>query len=817
MKATLLISNLLSRTITLNSYAANSNLIIIDNPNDFSLADEINSKIISQNINSILIQSGVSSIPLSSSFAPFTNVKTIFLTSNSLTGIPESTFASCGLLEECILSTTITTVGGNAFAFCHNLKSINLKSVQNIGIKAFFECHSLKTIELNVVINLNNYCFKNCYSLSNVTGLTGHRSTLGYKVFHNCWNLSTLRIHNQLALANENYQPFIYSGLKEITIDSGVNFLFTGCKYLQKVTFSDSCPLTQLKSHIFEDCSQLSVVTLCASITSLESYVFVNTNITSLNLFNVISMKPYSSYNTGIKEITINKNINPSFKNYVDPTTSDLDSLDPKFFDDKNIDDYSSNKFGCICNEKNLKKVILGSDVTEFTMSLFINVSISQFQLMSTNNFVIENQMLYNSDKTSLISKFNDTKTENYEIPNSIPSVKPFSFISCTNIKTITIPDTLTNQDYLCAGMINLQTAKFTSSQISKIPNGFFYLCHKLSSIVIPESSSISEIGDLSFAYCFSLVNLMKNDLTKLGKGSFVCCVKLSQISSEKITEIPDFCFMGITDTTKFNLPKSQSIGYCSFYKSDLTKFDCPEQLLIIKDLAFMNSMKLETINFNSKLTSLGSQSFDSCSLKEVLIVESIKWISNTCFENNPDISFKFDENSIFGADNKCFYYKNNGYLLFTYGDQTGKFEISDNVKYLDNNGLRFKTMQSSSDEGGFLINAGVTTLVVHHNVVSFNTDLTNFPYITALCFDSFAMSDTKSNSLSTLNFYNPSLDYYELAFPTSPTAATVIYSDCVDNVDKTIDPNRYIKSDGKYDEECIHHIQMHTSKQKEN
>ena len=91
-------------------------------------------------------------------------------------------------------------------------------------------------------------------------------------------------------------------------------------------------------------------------------------------------------------------------------------------------------------------------------------------------NFVYEDDVLFNKDKSRIIS-FRNQNIKSYVIPSSVASIGDSAFSWCSSLSEIVIP-----------------------SSVTSIGDGAFYDCYSLSEIVIP--SSVTSIGDSAFSGC---------------------------------------------------------------------------------------------------------------------------------------------------------------------------------------------------------------------------------------------------------------------------------------------------------------------------
>ena len=134
-------------------------------------------------------------------------------------------------------------------------------------------------------------------------------------------------------------------------------------------------------------------------------------------------------------------------------------------------------------------------------------------------NFVYEDDILFNKDKSRIIS-FRNQNIKFYVIPSSVTSIGDSAFLGCDSLSDIVIP-----------------------SSVTSIGDCAFYDCHSLSDIVI--SSSVTSIGDSAFLGCRSLSEIViPSSVTSIGKDAFSYCDSLSDIViPSSVTSIGDWAF----------------------------------------------------------------------------------------------------------------------------------------------------------------------------------------------------------------------------------------------------------------------------------
>lgn len=91
-------------------------------------------------------------------------------------------------------------------------------------------------------------------------------------------------------------------------------------------------------------------------------------------------------------------------------------------------------------------------------------------------NFIYEDDVLFNKDKSKIIS-FRNQAVKSYIIPSSVTSIGNSAFAGCTSLRNIAIP-----------------------SSVNSIGDKAFWDCCSLNSIAIPDS--VTSIGDGAFCGC---------------------------------------------------------------------------------------------------------------------------------------------------------------------------------------------------------------------------------------------------------------------------------------------------------------------------
>ena len=227
-------------------------------------------------------------------------------------------------------------------------------------------------------------------------------------------------------------------------------------------------------------------------------------------------------------------------------------------------------------------------------------------------NFVYEDDVLFNKDKSRIIS-FRNQNIKSYVIPSSVTSIGNHAFSGCDSLSEIVIPSSVTSiGDHAFSGCDSLSEIVIPSS-VTNIGKGAFLWCSSLSEIVIP--SSVTSIGDSAFSVCHSLSEIVSpSSVTSIGKGAFSGCSSLSEIViPSSVTSIGDSAFSICSSLSKIVIPSSiTSIGKGAFSGcSSLSEIVIPSSVTSIGDYAFSGCDSLSEIVIPFSVTSIGDCAFD--------------------------------------------------------------------------------------------------------------------------------------------------------------------------------------------------------------
>jgi len=160
----------------------------------------------------------------------------------------------------------------------------------------------------------------------------------------------------------------------------------------------------------------------------------------------------------------------------------------------------------------------------------------------------------------------NCTNLTSVTIPNSVTRFGDSVFYGCTGLTSITIPNGVTSIDFSTFYGCTSLTSVTIPAGVTSIGNSVFENCTNLTSVTIP--NSVTSIGNSVFQNCTGLTSItIPNGVTSIGNRTFYGCTGLTSVTIPAgVTSIGDSAFNGCTGLTSVTIPNSvTSIGMSAF------------------------------------------------------------------------------------------------------------------------------------------------------------------------------------------------------------------------------------------------------------
>ena len=275
-----------------------------------------------------------------------------------------------------------------------------------------------------------------------------------------------------------------------------------------------------------------------------------------------------------------------------------------------------------------LTSVAIPTSVTSIGDGVFYCCeSLTSIEVSNNNeNYSSTDGVLFNKNKSELITYPAGKTDSEYAIPNSVTSIGSYAFFDCESLTSVTIPNSVTNIGVYA-----------------------FYGCKSLTSVTIPDS--VISIGDYAFSYCESLTSVtIPNSVTSICSDAFSDCTSLKSIEVSDNNKN-----YSSVDGVLFNKDKTELIKYPSS-KTDNT-YEIPDSVTSIGAYAFQDCSRLTSVTIPNSVTSIGYGAFLGCSsLTSVTIPDSVISIGDYAFSYCESLTSVTIPNSVTGIGSNAFY-----------------------------------------------------------------------------------------------------------------------------------------------------------------
>ena len=233
-----------------------------------------------------------------------------------------------------------------------------------------------------------------------------------------------------------------------------------------------------------------------------------------------------------------------------------------------------------------------------------------------------------------------ELKAENFQ---GVTKIRPYAFYNCTNLTSVTLPNTVTVIDKSAFSGCSKLTSIDFSNNLQTIGNSAFYKCYRLDFEEFP--SNLKTVDDSAFYGCESLSHAnLPDSVTTLGSTVFQSCYDIAEIHIPTgISVLENAVYQNTAITEVFiptNIADFQSFSHfsgCS--KLETVTFEDGIQVEDLPNNMFMNCTSLESIEIPASVKSLGISAFNGCTnLTNVTFEEGTQLTSfgSNCFYGCP-------------------------------------------------------------------------------------------------------------------------------------------------------------------------------------
>lgn len=510
-----------------------------------------------------------------------------------------------------IYTTSAVNVGKFSFYSASKLYSVTLNGLTSFSVEqsAFENCESLNKVTLGYGLNLlKESAFKNNYKLESVNFLNSSMQSIENAVFYNCKSLKTIKLPSTVT----SFGHEVFSGcnsLSSVTLPTNLDALpfrtFYNNNSLTQVTSSN---IDRIEDEVFYNCTSLSMLTsnlLTASYIGNSAFDSC-TSLQSVKLDNLIVVSSKAFYNC----TSLN---NASFANI------------------KQIKDRAFS-FSSITN------FIIVNSIENIDNMAFENCASLEYFASTTNaNYVIDDGVLYNADKSDILCYPEAKKTNFFTIKNSVNNISSSGLFKNKNIASFSVESA--NTSYSASGGI---------------------LYNKEGTKIIKYPTAIYE---------YNLV--VKEGVKSIGKDAFYNCYIISLTLPTSLVELENGCLEGILNLNKLTTPfvgqnstQNKFLGYIFGSNNAMAANEylpaSLKEVTVLKDsfideYAFYELTNIEKVVYKNSVVSIGEYSFyEAQSLKSITIEGILEKICSYSFFNTSSlntIEFGYTANLIVESD----------------------------------------------------------------------------------------------------------------------------------------------------------------------
>ena len=538
----------------------------------------------------------------------------------SCTSIEKSAFANCTALNDiefpeklesigyhAFRNTGITSlklsqpgihVGGFAFAYCHQLKSVEITSTDfDLMEWAFARCENLETVILPPqVFRMEGGCFTECTSLTTVVLPKNITDVHGFK---GCTSLKTIDIPD--SVTSIGYEAFANcKSLESIHLPDGVTNIgglaFAQCYALKEINLPDS--LTTIGEEAFRGVPIAEVV-IPANVTEIADWTFYyNGELRSLTLPD------------GLKKIGANAFCGASKLQSVELPES-LEEIGDAAFRESGLTSITipgnvKRLGGAFIYCKNLEKVSIAPGVETIGADAFLECSKLTEATLASTVTTIESSAFCGCKALQTING-----------GALIQSIGEHAFTSCENIEEINISPNLTEiSDYAFDGCKKLKRVSPSAEQkgvslphVKYIGERAFNVCKAIPSFSLGDS--LETVGDYAFASTSVTSMYFPDTVKQIGiNPMWMNYAILSVHLPKSLTEIPQGMFAQAARIQTLSIPQGvHSIGTQAFHGNvALAALKLPDGLERIGANAFGNAMLL--LEIPASVTDIAEDAF---------------------------------------------------------------------------------------------------------------------------------------------------------------------------------------------------------------
>lgn len=522
--------------------------------------------------------------------------------SNKITSIKN--FSNCYCLETLTLPNSITSTSGNLIRDCRALKSLILPNNINNPSQQGYNCYRL----LNTTIpkdktSINSYDFYNCRCLEGIT-IPKNATSIGGNAFEGCSNLTSIAIPS--------------------SVTSIGSYAFRGCYSIFEYNFKSHLSIPALENtNAFYDINNLCKIYVPDALydewivaTNWATYAKYIYKASDINGVKVPVLASASNFTFNGETVT---SYTGTDTHIILPTSYSIDGGEYEDLTFTTFNELYSYSYG---TSVTFPLVVTDNSGIEYTFADSYEVYKNGRELSYpvTTSVLIPNYVDGDDYQvTSIVQQcfVDNTIIEEVVIPDNYNNVGYQAFRRCNNLKSVTIPNSITALPNEVFGQCT-SLSTVNKNKLLEMGAYLFSSCESLEHFEIDEG--VVELKTGVFGNCGIKSIHIPSSVTTINNSAFNKCFNLDEITiaeENPAFEVVNNCLIDPTNSilivgaNKSIIPSDGSvvtIGVNSFSgRSRLQTIEIPDSITTIQGSAFENCIGVTSLKIGSGLTSIGS------------------------------------------------------------------------------------------------------------------------------------------------------------------------------------------------------------------
>lgn len=424
-------------------------------------------------------------------------------------------------------------------------------------------------------------------------------TSIGRYAFYNC---------------DEVTEVSLPAGLKKIGFAA-----FEGCGKLKNINLPDG--LETIDDDAFSLCSALESIVIPDSVTDLGGSVF-------FNCYNLVS----ANIPAGITELNVDLFWGCTKLNSITAIPDQITKIGYSVFER--------------CSS--LTEITLPAGLQEIEYDAFNNCSaLTKITIDESNeNYTTVDGVLYNKDKTVLVSYPIGNERDSFTTPSTLTKIMSNSFAYSKNLKEVTLNEGLEEVPYSAFQNSKIVSVNIPAS-VTRIGSFAFSDCSDLQTVAIADGSKLESIGMYAFASCKSLQQIeLPEGLKTIDERVFQNCTILSKVHiPSSVTNVGEKAFYNsavLSNTMAINGIKYLD-GWLVWSKTGITEAEVYDGAKGIADGGLADHTTLTTVNIPKSVIYINQDAFDNTPALASINVDE----QNTAYSSSDGVLYNKDKTSL--------------------------------------------------------------------------------------------------------------------------------------------------------------------------